>query len=303
MTTPTVALPYPPPPSPTRRHRLTQLPDPPQRPMASQSPYTARAHLILEARFRECLNALVMQEGYLCRHAGEARGAPAPDCIVAFNLPVPPAEIIAANGYIISEVGKPPDFVLEVASRSTGRRDYTVKRILYATYGVVEYWRFDPTGGDFHDAALAGDRLVNGEYRPIRIYRMAGGGFRGYSAALDLELRWEMGRLRFWDPSTRDYLPDLIESRAQTDTAIAQRDAEAAARNEAETQRDGAIVQRDEAITQRDEAIVQRDDAIVQRDAEAAARRRAEERLRRLEARLGQFSDADDAEENRNDRV
>ena len=282
MTTPTVALPYPPPPSPTRRHRLTQLPDPPQRPMASQSPYTARAHLILEARFREFRNALVMQEGYLCRHAGEARGAPAPDCIVAFDLSVPPAEIIAANGYIISEVGKPPDFVLEVASRSTGRRDYTVKRILYATYGGVEYWRFDPTGGDFHDAALAGDRLVNGEYWPIRIYRMAGGGFRGYSAALDLELRWEMGRLRFWDPSTRDYLPDLIESRAQTDTAIAQRDAEAAARNEAETQRD---------------------EAIAQRDAEAAARRRAEERLRRLEARLAQFSDADDAEENRNDRI
>ena len=303
MTTPTVSLPYPPPPSPTRRHRLTPLPDPPQRPMASQSPYTARAHLILEARFRECLNALVMQEGYLCRHAGEARGAPAPDCIVAFDLLVPPAEIIAANGYIISEVGKPPDFVLEVASRSTGRRDYTVKRILYATYGVVEYWRFDPTGGDFHDAALAGDRLVNGEYRPIRIYRMAGGGFRGYSAALDLELRWEMGRLRFWDPSTRDYLPDLIESRTQTDTAIAQRDAEAAARNEAIVQRDDAIAQRDDAIVQRDDAIIQRDDAIVQRDAEAAARRRAEERIRRLEARLAQFSDDDDEEENRNDRV
>lgn len=286
-TTPTVALPYPP---PTRRPRLTQLPDPPQRPVATQSPHTARAHLILEARFRGRLNTLVMQEGYLCRHAGEARTAPVPDCIVAFDLPIPPAEIIAANGYIISEIGKPPDFVLEVASRSTGTRDYTTKRALYAAYGVVEYWRFDPTGGDFHDAPLAGDRLVDGEYQPIPIYRMAGGGFRGYSAALDLELRWENGRLRFWDPATREYLPDLIESRAQTDAAIIQRDAEVAARRQAETQRNNAMAERDNAITQLG-------DAIAQRDAEAAARRRAEERLRQLQARLAPHSDEDPPDE------
>ena len=295
-TTPTVALPYPP---PTRRPRLTQLPDPPQRPVATQSPYTARAHLILEARFRERLNTLVMQEGYLCRHAGEARSAPVPDCIVAFDLPIPPAEIIAANGYIISEIGKPSDFVLEVASRSTGTRDYTTKRTLYAAYGVVEYWRFDPTGGDFHDAPLAGDRLVDGEYQPIPIYAMPGGGFRGYSAALDLELRWENGRLRFWDPATREYLPDLIESRAQTDAAITQRDAEAAARRQAETQRNNAITQRDDAIAERDNAITQLGDALAQRDAEAAARRRAEERLRQLQARLAPHSD----EENPDDPV
>ena len=49
--------------------------------------------------------------------------------------------------YTISEIGKPPDFVLEVASEGTGRRDYTVKRDIYAGYGVTEYWRFDHTGG------------------------------------------------------------------------------------------------------------------------------------------------------------
>ena len=77
---------------------------------------------------------------------------------------VDPKAIVARNGYVISEVGKPPDFVLEVASRSTGRRDYTVKRDGYAGYGVREYWRFDHTGGRFHDAALAGDVLVDGRY-------------------------------------------------------------------------------------------------------------------------------------------
>ena len=60
---------------------------------------------------------------------------------------VDPAAIFARNGYVISEVGKPPDFVLEVASESTGRRDYTHKRAIYAEYGVAEYWRFDRSGG------------------------------------------------------------------------------------------------------------------------------------------------------------
>ena len=290
MTTPTITI-APPQPPPTTRRRLTELPDPPERPMATQAPHTARVHLILAARFRELLNALVMQEGYLCRDPGES--GVVPDCIVAFDLPVPAVEIIAANGYIISEIGKPPDFVLEVASRSTGRRDYIDKRVIYADYGVVEYWRFDPTGGDFHDAPLAGDRLVDGEYQPIPIYALAGGGWRGYSEALGLELRWEMGQLRFWDPETGEYLPDLIESYdrtdnavAQRDNAIAQRDAEAAARRNTETQRDAEAAARRNAETQRD-------DAIAQRDAETAARRDAEQRLRELEARLAEYSDAE----------
>ena len=277
MTTPTVTI-APPQPPPTRRPRLTQLPDPPKRPMATQAPHTARVHLILEARFRELLNALVMGEGYLRRDPGEA--GVVPDCIVALDLPMPAAEVTAANGYIISEIGKPPDFVLEVASHSTGRRDYTEKRVIYAEYGVVEYWRFDPTGGDFHDAPLAGDRLVDGEYHPIPIYPLAGGGWRGYSEALGLELRWEVGRLRFWDPAILDYLPDLIESYDRTDFAIAQRDAEAAVRRNAEAQRDAEAAARRNAETQR--------------DAEAAARRNAEQRLRELEARLAQYSDAED---------
>ena len=50
-----------------------------------------------------------------------------PDGLVAKGVSDPQG-IIWRNGYVISEVGKPPDFVLEVASRSAGRRDYTVKR-------------------------------------------------------------------------------------------------------------------------------------------------------------------------------
>ena len=73
------------------------------------------------------------------------------------------------RGYALDGQGKAPDFVLEVASPTTGRVDYTDKREDYERFGVGEYWRFDPSGGEYHDAALAGDRLVVGEYEPITI--------------------------------------------------------------------------------------------------------------------------------------
>ncbi len=222
--------------------RLTELPDPPQIPdMATQLPDISRAHHTLEDYYFARGNVVVMGNCYLCQDASDVRRAPYPDLIVAFDMPMLPADIVASNGYIISEIGKPPDFVLEVASASTGRRDYTVKRETYAGYSVAEYWRFDHTGGRFHDAALAGDRLLDsGEYQPITITPMGEGVIRGYSAVLGLELRWVEGKLRFWDPSTGQYLPDLTEAKAQTAAAIAQRNSESTARRNAETQRDAA---------------------------------------------------------------
>ena len=132
-----------------------------------------------------------------------------PDCVFADRAD--PASIEDLNGYIISVMGKPPDFVLEVASRSTGRRDYTVKREGYATLGIREYWRFDYTGGRFHDAPLAGDKLVDGVYVPIDIAHEPDGRHWGYSEALGLELWWDGGMLRFRDPATGEFLPGPAE--------------------------------------------------------------------------------------------
>ena len=52
----------------------------------------------------------------------------------------------ANNGYVVSFQGKPPDLVLEIASRRTGHIDTGVKVDFYAGLGVWEYWRFDETG-------------------------------------------------------------------------------------------------------------------------------------------------------------
>ena len=117
-------------------------------------------------------------------------------------------------GYEIDRQGKPPDFVLEVASPTTGVVDYTAKRLDYESFGVTEYWRFDPSGGRFHDAPLAADRLVNGEYSPIEIIVETDGRRWGYSEVLRLELWWDDRMLRFRDPATGEFLrtPEEIDA-------------------------------------------------------------------------------------------
>ena len=87
-----------------------------------------------------------------------------PDLLIAFDAD--PAADAANNGYAISVQGKPPDFVLEIGSKTTGERDEIYKRQAYAAMGIPEYWRFDETGGEYHNAPLAGDRLVDGVYDP-----------------------------------------------------------------------------------------------------------------------------------------
>ena len=200
--------------------RLAPLPDPPKAPDAMQQlPYISRAHLILDNYFRSRPDVFVGGDGYLCYDTRDRSGWVKPDCLVAFG--VDPAAIFERNGYVISEVGKPPEFVLEVASESTGRQDYTVKRASYAEFGVAEYWRFDRTGGQYHDRPLSGDRLVKGRYEPLPLDIGADRVIRGYSPVLGLELHWDTGMLRFYDPAAGDYLPDLAEAMSQRDAAEA----------------------------------------------------------------------------------
>ena len=129
------------------------------------------------------------------------------------------------RGYAIDRQGKAPDFVLEVASPTTGRADYTDKRRDYERFGVVEYWRFDPSGGEYHDAALAGDRLVNGVYEPIEIEEMDKDRLRGYSEVLGLYVSWNGGMLQFFDPLTESYLRshEEAETHAQEEAAARSR--------------------------------------------------------------------------------
>ena len=201
------------------------LPDPPRLDML-EFPHVSRIMWILERRYSHLPDVVIMTQGYLCFDTrGDRSGWLAPDCLVSFGVSMEVAR--RRHGYVIAEQGKPPDFVLEVASESTGRRDYTVKRDGYAAFGVAEYFRFDDTGGRYHDQPLAGDRLVDGAYEPIPVTADADGNERCYSETLGLYLCWENARLRLWDPNTRAYLNDYDEALA--DARLEERDARLAA--------------------------------------------------------------------------
>lgn len=133
-----------------------------------------------------------------------------PDLMIAFG--VSPEDYHASRGYIISEQGKPPDFVLEVASESTADTDTGAKRNDYVGLGIPEYWRFDQTG-EYHGARLAGDRLVDGQYEPIEIVELSGGVLQGYSEILNLHLRWNDGELEWVDPATEMPIPSMETER------------------------------------------------------------------------------------------
>ena len=130
-----------------------------------------------------------------------------PDLFIAFDTD--PELYRESNGYIISEQGKPPDFVMEVGSRSTGRMDVGAKRDDYASLRIPEYWRFDETGGRFQGAPLAGDRLVGSEYEPVEIESPEEGVHQGYSAVLGVNIRWVRGQLEWHDPRTGRPIPGL----------------------------------------------------------------------------------------------
>ena len=135
-----------------------------------------------------------------------------PDLLVTFD--VDPAAYKARNGYVVSEQGKAPDFILEVASRRTASDDLGGKRDYYERLGVDEYWLFD-SEGEFYGFALAGYRLEGGRYQPIDVSEIRPGVFQGHSAALNLDLRVEDGYLGWHDPATGEHIPTLQSQTAR----------------------------------------------------------------------------------------
>ncbi len=227
------------------------FPDPPEDPEDKMTSFDRLAatgnvyHLIQHLGNPE--TTLVAGEHYLALAPTRSlAGVRYPDLLVAFDAD--PAAYKVSNAYVISEQGKPPDFVLEIASRSTGRVDVTDKRRDYAALGIPEYWRFDETAtGRHHGTRLAGDRLAEGEYVALDIAELPNESLQGYSAALGLYLRWVDGELVFYDPATSRPIITLEDEREARAEAEARADAAREARAEAEARADAAREARAEA--------------------------------------------------------
>lgn len=67
-------------------------------------------------------------------------------------------------------------------------------------------------GGRWYQQALAGDRVVNGVYQPIHIVQVDAERYWGHSDVLNLDVCWERGELRWYDPVARRYLRTYDET-------------------------------------------------------------------------------------------
>ena len=88
-----------------------------------------------------------MEEFVRRRELGEVFAAPL-DVVLSDQDVLQPALMFISGdrAAIVAEqnVQGPPDLVVEILSPATAERDRTVKRVIYARYGVREYWTADP---------------------------------------------------------------------------------------------------------------------------------------------------------------
>ena len=181
-----------------------------------QAPLYIRIVGTLRTHFGDVPGARVNGDTFIYFVEGNPHRSVSPDCYVVFGLSAAALESLSLEGnntYLLWEVGKPPDFILEIGSSSTARTDLGRKRELYAELGVGEYWRYDGTGGEFYGEPLVGERLVDGEYRRLEMRRDNDGRVWSHSEALSLDLWWDDGDLRFWDPAAEQWLLSHEEER------------------------------------------------------------------------------------------
>ena len=177
-------------------------------PVESTNHERARTHLVevVRARFADRPDVYPASDLGLYFERGNRRALVVPDALVAFAVDAHPD-----HSYKLWEHRRVPDFVMEVLSRRTWRKDVYDKPGLYADLGVGEYWLFDPYGTRRDGGAvLEGRKLVAGRgWEPVAACP-AGDGL--VSEVLGLDLLVVAGELRFRDRDTGGIVPNLAES-------------------------------------------------------------------------------------------
>ena len=172
-------------------------------------------------RYDDRPDVLVSGNNAIYYQQGNPRVHRSPDGFIAFG--VDRDAILQENGYKVWEVGKPPDWVLEIASPSTARNDLTIKRDIYASLGIGEYWRFDASGGDYYREPLVGEYLQDGEYRRFEIQTTDDGVAWGHTPILNLDIHWGPDYLRYYDPVASEWLLDWGQQNAELEVERAAR--------------------------------------------------------------------------------
>ena len=212
-----------------------------------QWPTVFRISGLLYERYQDCPGVFVNGGAFVSYDVTDGNRRVAPDLLIAFDVDVAGIYENLPN-FWIWEIGKAPDFVMEVASPSTAANDLGWKRELYQRLEIPEYWRFYPTGGDLYGKPIAGDRLVAGRYEEYPLQYGDDGSVRGQSELLDVVFYWDGEELfDVLDPATGLTIDKRVAAEARADreqearvVAEAALNIEQAARSQAEARANAA---------------------------------------------------------------
>ena len=141
-----------------------------------------------------------------------------PDLFIAFDVPADEIREKLPN-FWLWEIGKVPEFALEVASPSTAANDMGDKRSQYESLGITEYWRLDPTGGELYELPLIGERLVDGVYQAYELRIGADGSVTVYSELLNVDFHWDGREFDVLDPITGITIDKRVAAEDRADFA------------------------------------------------------------------------------------
>ena len=197
-------------------------------------------HRFPDAEVGDDLHILFSEAG---RAGGEGRSRLSPDVFVALNVP----RRGTRADYDVDRFG-PPDFVLEVLSRSTWQHDLGRKLDCYQRIGVRECLLFDVAGEDRAGTGkeLWGFTLTPERREPLEERALPNGARGVWSAVLGLvayvaertpplapEDTWAL-TMRWHDPATAADIPDYDQARAEAQVERIRADAERARAEAAE---------------------------------------------------------------------
>ena len=172
---------------------------------------------ILRRHFREVRDVYIGGNMFLYYEEGNPRKNVSPDVFMTRGLSKKDLRV-----YKTWEQPPTLDFVLEVASPSTVRKDLGEKKELYANVlKVREYYIYDP----YHEIepSFIGFRLVEGMYEEIEFVND-----RLMSEQLGLELGEHEDTLRLYDAMSGTWLPTSDERANAAETRAAAAEAELA---------------------------------------------------------------------------
>ena len=195
----------------------------------------------LQQHYRSVPDVYVSGNLFVYFENGNPRMVVAPDVFVVRGVEKRKRRI-----YQVWNEPRAPERVIELSSRSTHIEDLGRKRAIYASFGVLEYYLFDP---DFDPEFVSDDAPGEPFFRGLRGFRLEGGELLAVeptvtddgvavlpSAVTGLELHARDRSLRWFDPQVRELLPIPAELHGRVAEELARANEERARADAAEAE-------------------------------------------------------------------